>query len=109
MSTSYVWLTVLVIAVITAVLRFLPFAIWSKKRSVPPMIEKFGRLLPYPIMGMLVVYCLKDIDLGSASGFMPELISCIVVAILHIIKRNSLISILCGTICYMLLVQSGIF
>lgn len=108
MSDSRVIITVFIIAAITALLRFLPFAIWSKKRKIPPVIEKYGRILPYAIIGMLVVYCLKGINFASLSNFLPEVISCLVVAILYILKRNSLISILCGTVCYMFLIQSGV-
>ena len=64
-----------------------------------------GTVLPCAIMGMLVVYCLKDISLLSKPFGMPEIISCVIVAALHVWKRNSLFSIGGGTVCYMLLVQ----
>lgn len=105
MTETNVWLIVAVIAVITACLRFLPFLIWNGKREIPPVIEKFGRLLPYAIMGMLVVYCLKNVSLKSMEGFVPELVSCIVVALTYVWKRNTLVSIVLGTACYMVFVQ----
>ena len=105
MSNLHTWGVVTVIALVTAVTRFLPFVIWSGNRKTPALIEKLGRSLPYAIMGMLVVYCLKSVNFTEVSGFLPELISCIVVGILYVWKRNTLISIISGTACYMLLVQ----
>ena len=63
------------------------------------------RVLPYSIMAMLVVYCLKGISFAKAPFGLPEIISVILVAVLHIWRRNTLFSIICGTICYMLLIQ----
>ena len=105
MHDTYVWLSVAVIALTTALLRFLPFLIWKGEKQTPRIIEKLGRMLPYAIMGMLVVYCLKDMSFGSASGFMPSVAACLVVGILYVWKRNTLISILAGTVSYMVLVQ----
>jgi len=105
MNESKAWLFILVIALVTAALRFLPFLIFKDQSKTPKIISKLSNLLPYAIMGMLVVYCLKDISFESISNFLPALISAIVVIILHVWKRNTLISIVLGTICYMLLVQ----
>ncbi len=105
MIETNVWISVAVIALVTACLRFLPFLIWNGKRKIPSVIEKFGRLLPYAIMGMLVVYCLRNISLKNMSGFVPELVSCIVVACSYVWKRNTLMSIVLGTVCYMIFVQ----
>ena len=63
------------------------------------------RVLPYSIMAMLVVYCLKGISFAKAPFGLPDMISVILVAVLHIWRRNTLFSIICGTICYMLLIQ----
>lgn len=62
-------------------------------------------MLPYAIMGMLVVYCLKDVDVTCIPFGIPEVMGCAVVALLHVWKRNTLLSIGVGTVCYMLLVQ----
>jgi branched-subunit amino acid transport protein AzlD len=94
-----------VTALVTAFLRFLPFLIFGENRKTPPIVEYLGKVLPFAIMGMLVVYCLKDISLLRAPYGLPELIACAVVAALHVWKRNSLLSIGGGTLCYMLLVQ----
>ena len=90
---------------VTMATRFLPFLIFGEKRKTPPIIEYLGKVLPCAIMGMLGVYCLKDVSFLSAPFGLPELIACVVVAALHMWKRNSLLSIGGGTVCYMLLVQ----
>jgi len=94
-----------VMALVTAGLRFLPFWIFGENRKTPPIITYLGRVLPYAIMGMLVVYCLKGVSLTSAPYGIPEAIGCIAVAALHVWKRNTLLSIGGGTVIYMLLVQ----
>ena len=98
-------LMIAVIALVTAALRFLPFWIFNENRKTPPMISYLGQVLPYAIMGMLVVYCLKDVSFTSAPFGIPEAIGCAVVTALHIWKRNTLLSIGAGTLCYMLMVQ----
>lgn len=98
-------LLIAVIALVTAALRFLPFLIFGEGRRTPPMIVHLGKVLPFAIMGMLVVYCLKDVFFSVAPFGIPEAIGVAVVALLHIWKRNTLLSIGGGTLCYMLLVQ----
>ncbi|MBR2422226.1 MAG: branched-chain amino acid transporter permease [Oscillospiraceae bacterium] len=90
---------------VTMATRFIPFLIFGEKRKTPPIIEYLGTVLPCAIMGMLVIYCLKDITFLQGNHGLPELIACGVVAALHVWKRNSLLSIGGGTVCYMLLVQ----
>ena len=94
-----------VTALVTMGLRFLPFLIFGENRKTPPLISYLGQVLPYAIMGMLVVYCLKDMNLTAAPFGIPEILGCAVVALLHFWKRNTLLSIGAGTVCYMLLVQ----
>ena len=105
MNNAQAITVIAVVALVTVALRFLPFIIFNGNRKTPPMIEKLGRILPYAIMGMLVVYCLKGISFTHLAGFMPCLIAGAVVTLLHIWRRNTLLSIICGTICYMFLVQ----
>lgn len=105
MNELHAALTIAVVALVTAGLRFLPFLIFGEKRTTPPLVTYLGQVLPYAIMGMLVVYCLKEVSFLSGSFGIPELIGCAVVALLHIWKRNTLLSIGAGTVCYMLLVQ----
>lgn len=105
MTDLHIWLIIAVIALVTALTRFLPFVIWNGNKKTPYLIEKLGKMLPYAIMGMLVVYCLKGVSVDSTSGFLPELIAGAVVAGTYVWKRNTLISIILGTVCYMMLVQ----
>ena len=98
-------LLILAAVLVTMATRFIPFLIFGEKRKTPPVIEYLGTVLPCAIMGMLVVYCLKDVSFLRAPFGLPEIIACAVVAALHVWKRNSLLSIGGGTACYMLLVQ----
>lgn len=99
-----IWM-IAVMALVTAALRFLPFLLFGGGKKVPPYISYLGKVLPYAIMGMLVVYCLRNITVLQSPHGLPELLSVAVVAALHVWKRNSLLSIGAGTVCYMLLVQ----
>lgn len=105
MHDLYLWGMVAVIALVTAALRFFPFLIFRGNKKTPKLIEKLGGLLPYAIMGMLVVYCLKGTTVTSFSGWVPPLVSCLVVGALYVWKRNTLVSIITGTVCYMVMVQ----
>ena len=105
MNNLHSILIIAVAAIVTATTRFTPFLIFGENRRIPPIIEYLGKVLPYAIMGMLVVYCLKDVNLTTVPFGIPELIGCSVVAVLHLCKRNTLLSIGAGTVCYMLLVQ----
>ena len=101
----YSALIVGVIALMTGLTRFLPFWIFSGRRPVPKVIRYLGAVLPYSVMGMLVVYCLKNISFGELQNFLPSLISVAAVVLLHLWKRNTLVSILGGTLLYMLLIR----
>ena len=106
MNSNYYALTMIgIIALVTAVLRFLPFLVFNGSRPVPKIITYLGSVLPYSIMAMLVVYCLKDVKLTAAPFGIPELLGCAIVAGLHLWKRSTLLSIGAGTVCYMLMVQ----
>lgn len=104
-STLHSVLLVAVMALVTMLLRFLPFWIFGGKKETPKLITYLGKVLPYAIMGMLVVYCLKSVSFLQAPHGLPELIACAVTVALHVWKRNTLLSIAGGTACYMLLVQ----
>ena len=105
MPDKYLLALIAVAAVVTAATRFLPFLIFGNGKKTPEIIVYLGKVLPYAIMGMLVVYCMKDVSIVKAPHGLPELIACAAVAVLHIWKRNTLLSIAVGTIGYMLLVQ----
>ena len=105
MSNLHSVLIVAVCALVTMGLRFLPFMILRGDRPTPAYIVYLGKVLPYAIMGMLVVFCLKGVSLTAAPHGLPEFIACALTAVLHVWKRSTLISIIGGTACYMILVQ----
>ena len=96
---------VAVVAIVTIALRFLPFFIFGGKRKTPEIILYLGKVLPYAIMGMLVIYCLRGMTTSGMSAATAQLAACAVVVFLHLWKRNTLLSIIGGTAIYMVLVQ----
>ena len=105
MTDIQVIIPIIIISAVTLGLRALPFIV-LKGKATPGWIVRLGRLLPYSVMGMLVVYCLKGISFSSAGGFLPELIAGAITAGSYVWKKNSLLSIISGTAVYMILVQS---
>lgn len=106
MTVTQQIITIAITAIATIITRFLPFAVFqSKKRKTPKFIEYLGKALPAAVFAMLVVYCLKSVDILTGSHGLPELIAIIVVVLLHLWKKQMLLSIAGGTVCYMLLVQ----
>ena len=87
-----------VVALVTLLLRFLPFLVFNGKREAPRYILFLGDKLPYAIMGMLIIYCLRNVTFTA--------VGVLIVAALHIWRRNTLLSILGGTVVYMVLVQA---
>ena len=85
--------------------RFLPFLIFPEGKTPPPYIRYLGSVLPYAVIGLLVVYCLKDVPTCGTYGI-PEGIAILAVAALHLWKKNILLSIAGGTVLYMLLIQT---
>ncbi len=98
-------LIVAVVTLVTMATRFLPFLIFREGHKIPPLVLRLGRVLPYAVIGMLVVYCLKDLTVTASPFGLPELLACTAVVGLHIYKRNTLLSIAGGTLLYMLLLQ----
>lgn len=105
MTLSQQMITIGCIVLATMLTRFLPFLLYPEHKKVPDYIVYLGQVLPGAIFGMLVIYCLKDVRLLTGSHGIPEFISIGVVVILHLWKRQMLISIAGGVICFMLLVQ----
>lgn len=89
----------------TILTRFLPFILFPAGKPTPKYIQYLGKVLPSAVFGLLVIYCLKNVDVLSGSHGIPELLSIAIVVVLHIWKRQMLLSIAGGTVCYMLLVQ----
>lgn len=98
-------ITILVIVLGTMSTRFLPFLLFPAGKPTPAYVRYLGRALPPAVFGLLVVYCLKNVSLLTGSHGLPEAVAIAVVAGLHLWKRQMLLSIAAGTLCYMLLVQ----
>ena len=97
---------VAVIAAVTALLRFLPFVVFGGGRPTPKYVVYLANVLPCAIMAMLVVYCLRGVDLAGPAHGLPELLAAAAVVGLHLWRRNMLLSIAAGTALYMVLVQA---
>ena len=105
MTLTQKLLTIAICAIATMATRFLPFLLFSEKKETPRFIRYLGKALPPATFGMLVIYCLKHVDLFSGSHGIPEAIALAVTFALHLWKRQMLLSIAAGTVTYMLLVQ----
>ena len=103
MDRFYALALILTVAAVTASIRFLPFVLF--RNHTPGAILYLGRVLPYAIMGMLVVYCLKGVSVTQSPYGLPEGLSVALVVVLHRWKHNTFLSILAGTAVYMLLTQ----
>ena len=98
MTTAQSLITIGIIALGTVFTRFLPFWLFPKGKPAPRIVAYLGKVLPCAVMGLLVVYCLKDVQPA-------ELIAVAATAGLHVWKKNTLLSVGVGTVLYMLLVQ----
>lgn len=105
MTTTEQLITIGLVVLGTMTTRFLPFMVFPADKPTPKYIKYLGKVLPASVFGLLVVYCLKDVSVLSGSHGLPELISIAAVTALHLWKRQMLLSIAGGTVCYMVLVQ----
>lgn len=105
MTVSQQIITIAICAIGTMATRYLPFLIFSSKKPTPRYIQYLGKALPSAIFGMLVIYCLKNVSILTGTHALPELIAIAVTVGLHLWKRQMLLSIAGGTVCYMLLIQ----
>lgn len=105
MTTAQHIITIAVCILATMLTRFLPFLLFPAGKPTPKYIRFLGHALPGAVFSMLVVYCLKNVDVLSGSHGLPELIAIAIVVILHLWQKKMLLSIAGGTIAYMLLVQ----
>ncbi|MCI8341889.1 MAG: branched-chain amino acid transporter AzlD [Firmicutes bacterium] len=105
MSLTERIITIGMVVLGTMATRFLPFALFPVEKPTPEYIKYLGNVLPAAALGMLVVYCLKDVSIFSATHALPEAISLLAIAALHFWKRQMLLSIAGGTALYMLIVN----
>jgi branched-subunit amino acid transport protein AzlD len=103
MSSLRIIVIILLAAAITFTLRALPFLLFHGKRKMPQKLVELGKILPSAIMAVLIVYCLKDAGSDWMGIGVPKLIAVAVVAVSYKWKHNTLLSILAGTVCYMIL------
>ena len=106
MSVGYSIAMIAVAAVCTFFTRLVPFALFGRKRQVPRIVLFLGNVLPPAIIATLIIYCLKGVNLLNFPSGIPELISIALVVVLHIWKRNTLLSVGAGTMCDMILIQT---
>lgn len=104
MTQTQAILAIAIMSALTLLTRFLPFLFFAGKKT-PDWVGYLGGVLPCAIMGMLVVFCLKDVSFASLGGFLPALIAGAITVGSYVWKKNTLLSILAGTVCYMILVQ----
>lgn len=105
MSLTQQIITIAMVVLGTMITRFLPFLVFPSGKPTPKYIQYLGKVLPAAVFGLLIIYCLKNVSIFTGSYAIPELLSIAVVVVLHLWKRQMLLSIAGGTICYMLLVQ----
>lgn len=105
MIYSYEIGLIAVVSICTFLTRLFPFVVFGRKGTPSPAVRYLGEVLPGAVIAVLIIYCLKGIDFAVPATFLPNIIAIAVVAVLHIWKRNNLLSIGVGTACYMLLVQ----
>ena len=102
---DYKYMAILMFILASALLRYLPFIIFSNNKMLPDFLIRLGKNLPLAAMGMLVIYCLKDVSFLSGTYGIPELISILMVVVLYRISKSNLVSIFIPTLFYLILVN----
>ena len=105
MSDKYIIMVIAVMSIVTILLRFLPFIIFDHGEQLPKWISYLGKVLPPAIMSMLLVYCLRNVDIVQGNHGLPELMCVGVAMLLHNWKRNTLLSIAASTLLYMIMMH----
>ena len=105
MSVTQQIIIIAMVVLGTMLTRFLPFIVFPSGKPTPQYVQYLGKVLPSAVIGLLVIYCLKDVNLLAGSHGIPEFIAVAVVAVLHFWKRSMFLSIVGGTVVYMILVQ----
>lgn len=104
MTNSQIGISILIMSLVTIAIRFLPFVLFADKKT-PKWMLRLEKTLPFAVIGMLVIYCLKDTSFSAAIGFVPTIIAVLAVVLSYVWKKNTLLSIVVGTVLYMVLVQ----
>lgn len=101
----YMTIAIAVSAIVTIALRAVPFVAFGGDKKPPAFVDYLGKTLPYAVMGMLVVFCMKSTSFALLAGWVPQLIASIVVVVSYVWKKNTIVSIVLGTAVYMVLIQ----
>ena len=104
-DTLHCILIVLICSLATIILRYFPFIIFPDGKEIPKTVSHLSAVFPGAVIGMLIIFCLKDVNVTAFPFGLPELIAVVFTGVLHLLFKNTLLSILIGTISYMLLVQ----
>ncbi|MDF2572811.1 MAG: branched-chain amino acid transporter AzlD [Sporomusa sp.] len=105
MTLTQQLITIAMVVLGTMLTRFLAFAAFPPGRPTPKYVQFLGAVLPSAVLGLLVIFCFKNVKFHSGNHGVPEVMAAVVVALLHIWKKSMLLSIAGGTMVYMLLVQ----
>ncbi len=105
MTTVQALITLGLVALVTLILRAWPFLLFPENRETPDFLRYLGQVLPYAIMGMLVVYCLRGTSFGQLGGWLPGLTASAFVVAAHKLRHNLLLSVIGGTAVYMILLR----
>lgn len=105
MNNTKLLITMIICGFATFGMRALPFIIFDPKRGIPKKVKALGDMLPSAVMATLVIYCLKSVSPSNITGSIQLIIASISVVVIHLIKRNTILSICVGTIVYMILLR----
>ena len=106
MTSTEALITVLVVAAATLSTRACTFLLFPPGRPTPLYISYLGRVLPCATMGLLIVYCVKTVTPLSFPHGLPELLAIGLTGLIQWFSKNTLASIVAGTVVYMVLIQS---
>ena len=105
MSTKEVYIAIAVVAAITFGIRMFPLFFFSRRDTIPKIVRDLGNLLPYSMMGLLIVYCLRTMRFTAPGEYVPLIVATLVTALSYLWKRKSIVSIILGTAVYMFFIQ----
>lgn len=105
MTSQQQIITIIILAVVTFMTRALPFLVFPAGKPTPKYIQYLGKALPLAVFGMLVVYCLKDVQWLEGSHGIPEILGIAAVVLMHLWRRQLFLSMAVGTAVYMILIR----
>ena len=108
MTSTYIFIAIIISAIVTLFTRALPFIFFRSKRNVAPAVSFIAKTLPVAVITILIIYSVSDISFSSINGWVKEVLGILFVIIIHLLKRNTLLSVLGGTLFYMFLIHLGL-